>query len=68
MSKILIHLRMIIHNIVEENICVDIVYKLLRQKKILKFHVNNSFNITGKQIIKIPKTVNICHLKFIKGK
>ena len=33
LSKILIHLCMIIQYIVEENICVIIVYKLLVQKK-----------------------------------
>ena len=35
LSKILIHLCMIIHYIVEENIFVEIVYKLLEQQKIL---------------------------------
>ena len=54
LSKILILSCMIILYIVEENIFVIIVYKLLVQK-ILKRHVKDCFKINGKQRVIMPK-------------
>ena len=52
LSKVLINLCMIIHYIVEGNIFVVIIYKLLVQK-ILKCHIKDCFQINGKQNIKM---------------
>ena len=54
LSKILIHLCMIIRYTVEEKIFVVIVSKILAQK-ILKCHVKDCFKINGKQMIKMAK-------------
>ena len=45
---------MMINYIVEENIFVIIVYKLLVQKRYLKSHVKDCFKINSKHTIKIP--------------
>ena len=47
LSKILIRLCVIIYYIVEENIFVVIVYKLLLQKKTLKCHAEDLLKING---------------------
>ena len=46
---------MIIHYISEENIFVVNVYVVSLQKKFLKRHIKDCFQINGKQAIKKPK-------------
>ena len=54
---------MILHCIVEENIFVVIVCKLLARKKILKCQINDCFKLNGKQMIKISKNGERIRLK-----
>ena len=68
LSKILIHLCIVIHDIGEENIFIVIVFKVLVQKKILKRDVKDCFKINGKQMIKMSKTVNMLDSKTMKIK
>ena len=37
-------------------------------EEILKFHINNYFKFNGKQIIKMPKKVNMLDLKIMREK
>ena len=53
---------MIVHNIVEENIFVAILYKLLVH------HIKACFKITGKQRIIMPKKANMLKSKIMKEK
>ena len=68
LSKILIHLSLITRYIVEENIFVVIAYKLLVQKKILKYHVKDCFSINVKQMTKMPNKVNTSDLQIMEEK
>ena len=68
LSKILIHLSLITRYIVEENIFVVIAYKLLVQKKILKYHVKDCFRINVKQMTKMPNKVNTSDLQIMEEK
>ena len=63
LSKILIHLCIIIHYIVGENAFV-VVYKLLVQKKIVK----DCFKINVKPMIKIPEKGEYVRFKNYEGK
>ena len=67
LSKILILSCMIILYIVEENIFVDIVYKLLVQKIMLKSQKVVLKLMTNKRII-MPKKVNMLNSKTMKDK
>ena len=51
-----------------KNIFAVIDYKLLVQKKMLKFHVKDCFKTNGKQMIKMPKKVNMLDSKIMKEK
>ena len=62
LSKMLIRSYMIVHNIVEENIFVAILYKLLVH------HIKACFKITGKQRIIMPKKANMLKSKIMKEK
>ena len=68
LSKILIHLSLITRYIVEENIFFVIAYKLLVQKKILKYHVKDCFRIKVKQTTKMPNKVNTSDLQIMEEK
>ena len=68
LSKILMHLSLITRYIVEENIFVVIAYKLLVQKKILKYHVKDCFRINVKQMTKMPNKVNTSDLQIMEEK
>ena len=50
----------------EENTLVVIVCKLLVQKKLLKCHINDWFQINGRQIIEMPQEVNMLNSKIMK--
>ena len=69
LSKILVHLCMIIHYTVEENIFTVVAYKLKVMKctesteEILKCHIKDCFKINGKQRIKMPKKGEYVKLK-----
>ena len=56
---------MIIHYTVEENIFYRYGSQAFSAAEILKSHVNDSFKINGKNIIKIPKKVNMLDLKTV---
>ena len=50
----------------EENTLVVIVCKLLVQKKLLKYHINDWFQINGRQINEMPQEVNMLNSKIMK--
>ena len=53
---------------VEENIFIVIVYKLLKQQKYWNAILKTVLKINGKQRIKIPKKVNIADSKIMEEK
>ena len=58
---------MIFHSIMEENIFV-IVYALSLQKKFLKHHMKDYFEINGKQRIIMPKKSKYIKFNNFEGK
>ena len=67
LSKILVHLCMTIHYIMEENIFVIIVYKFISEE-IFKCHIKDCFKIIGKQRIRMPKKSEYVKLKTFERK